>query len=181
MHHPTDRITHTHNLCYTSCGALAETRIAQWSIMSDWSNNLSYHEQTLHHVNLTHHWYWAVCCSHNIAVIGIAESWNMFHLTLNHSVIHFNVWYTDIIKALWCNRSLTEILLNFTVACILRFTVSNFKTFSLCFQGGVLVAVIHGARTPEIQRTITEQLKQEHKVQEGNAERKEVRLAFIFY
>ncbi|XP_041374381.1 thioredoxin domain-containing protein 3 homolog isoform X4 [Gigantopelta aegis] len=45
----------------------------------------------------------------------------------------------------------------------------------LFYAGGVLVAVIHGARTPEIQRTITEQLQQEHKVQDGAAERKEVR------
>lgn len=41
-------------------------------------------------------------------------------------------------------------------------------------QGGSLVAVVRGANSPKILRTITEQLTQEHKVLDGNAERKEV-------
>lgn len=42
-------------------------------------------------------------------------------------------------------------------------------------QGGVLVAVVRGANSPKILRTITEQLQQEHKVIDGQSERKEVR------
>ena len=42
------------------------------------------------------------------------------------------------------------------------------------FQGGTLVAVVRGANAPLILRTITEQLAQEHKVLDGQAERKEV-------
>ena len=63
----------------------------------------------------------------------------------------------------------------FAVKYTLLFGTRHFNRLLFCHQGGVLVAVIHGARTPEIQRTVTEQLKQEHKVQEGLAERKEVR------
>ncbi|XP_067686632.1 thioredoxin domain-containing protein 6-like isoform X3 [Haliotis asinina] len=45
----------------------------------------------------------------------------------------------------------------------------------LFFAGGVLVAYVHGANSPVILRTITEQLKAEHKVIDGNGERKEVK------
>jgi hypothetical protein len=44
------------------------------------------------------------------------------------------------------------------------------------FQGGVLVAIIRGANSPLLLRLITEQLAHEHKVIDGSAERKEVRL-----
>jgi len=37
-----------------------------------------------------------------------------------------------------------------------------------------MVAVVRGANAPLILRTITEQLAHEHKVLDGNAERKEV-------
>ena len=36
------------------------------------------------------------------------------------------------------------------------------------------MGVVRGANSPKILRTITEQLKQEHKVMDGNSERKEV-------
>ncbi|XP_046555994.1 LOW QUALITY PROTEIN: thioredoxin domain-containing protein 3 homolog [Haliotis rubra] len=45
----------------------------------------------------------------------------------------------------------------------------------LFFAGGVLVAFVHGANSPVILRTIMEQLKAEHKVIDGNGERKEVK------
>lgn len=41
-------------------------------------------------------------------------------------------------------------------------------------QGGVLVGFVHGANSPVILRTITEQLAAEHKVMDGSVERKEV-------
>ena len=41
-------------------------------------------------------------------------------------------------------------------------------------QGGILVSFIHGANAPKVLRTVTEQLAHEHKVIEGQAERKEV-------
>ena len=38
-----------HGLCYTSCGALAGTRIAQWvHPMNDRSDDPSHHERTLY-------------------------------------------------------------------------------------------------------------------------------------
>ena len=46
-------------------------------------------------------------------------------------------------------------------------------------QGGLLVAVVRGANSPKILRTITEQLQHEHKVLDGNAERKEVMINFV--
>jgi len=49
----------------------------------------------------------------------------------------------------------------------------------LFFAGGVLVSYIHGANAPLILRTLTEQLAQEHKVIDGNAERKEVKDPFV--
>ncbi|XP_060586779.1 thioredoxin domain-containing protein 6-like isoform X13 [Ruditapes philippinarum] len=45
----------------------------------------------------------------------------------------------------------------------------------LFYAGGVLVAVVRGANAPLILRTITEQLAQEHKVLDGQAERKEIK------
>ncbi len=58
------------------------------------------------------------------------------------------------------------------------------KPCFLFFAGGVLVAVVRGANSPVILRTITQELQQEHSVLEGNAERKEVRsvsvVAFTF-
>ncbi len=42
------------------------------------------------------------------------------------------------------------------------------------FQGGVLVTAIRGAMTPLINKSINEQLAIEHKVLDGQAERKEV-------
>ncbi len=48
------------------------------------------------------------------------------------------------------------------------------KPCFLFFAGGVLVSVIRGANSPLLSRAITEQLNQEHKVLDGNAERKEV-------
>ncbi|KAL4217403.1 Thioredoxin domain-containing protein 3 [Mactra antiquata] len=45
----------------------------------------------------------------------------------------------------------------------------------LFYAGGVMVAVVRGANAPLILRTITEQLAQEHKVLEGQAERKEIK------
>ena len=50
------------------------------------------------------------------------------------------------------------------------------KPCFLFFAGGVLVAVIRGANSPLVTKTITEQLNQEHKVLDGNSDRKEVRL-----
>ena len=49
------------------------------------------------------------------------------------------------------------------------------KPCFLFFAGGVLVAVIRGANSPLVTKTITEQLNQEHKVLDGNSDRKEVR------
>jgi len=49
------------------------------------------------------------------------------------------------------------------------------------FQGGVLVAQMRGANAPQLLRMITEQLAYEHKVLEGNAERKEVIYLFTAY
>ena len=46
-------------------------------------------------------------------------------------------------------------------------------------QGGLLVAVVRGANSPKILRTITEQLQHEHKVLDGNAERKEVLINIV--
>ena len=54
------------------------------------------------------------------------------------------------------------------------------KPCFLFFAGGVLVAVIRGANSPLITKTITEQFNQEHKVLDGNSERKEVRSNKIF-
>ncbi|ESO85411.1 hypothetical protein LOTGIDRAFT_107502 [Lottia gigantea] len=45
----------------------------------------------------------------------------------------------------------------------------------LYFACGVLVAVVHGSQSPLVMRTVTEQLAQEHKVIDGNSQRKEVR------
>jgi len=45
----------------------------------------------------------------------------------------------------------------------------------LLFAGGILVSFVHGANAPLVLRSITEQLAHEHKVNEGNAERKEVK------
>ncbi|XP_013400539.1 thioredoxin domain-containing protein 3 homolog isoform X1 [Lingula anatina] len=45
----------------------------------------------------------------------------------------------------------------------------------LFFAGGCLVAVVRGANAPVIERTLKDQLAQEHKVMEGIAERKEIR------
>merc|ERR550532_2188468 len=45
----------------------------------------------------------------------------------------------------------------------------------LFYAGGVLVSVIRGVNAPLINRTVTEQLAHEHKVLEGNAERKEIK------
>ncbi|XP_052812769.1 thioredoxin domain-containing protein 6-like isoform X13 [Mya arenaria] len=45
----------------------------------------------------------------------------------------------------------------------------------LFFAGGVMVAVVRGANAPLILRTITEQLAHEHKVLDGQAERKEIK------
>jgi len=42
-----------------------------------------------------------------------------------------------------------------------------------------MVAVVRGANAPLILRTITEQLAHEHKVLDGNAERKEVSTFFF--
>ena len=41
-------------------------------------------------------------------------------------------------------------------------------------QGGVLVEVVRGANCPKLMKEIAKQLAHEHKVLEGNAERKEV-------
>ncbi|XP_052079999.1 thioredoxin domain-containing protein 6-like isoform X42 [Mytilus californianus] len=49
----------------------------------------------------------------------------------------------------------------------------------LFYAGGCLVAVVRGANSPKILRTITEQLKQEHKVLDGGSERKEIKDPFI--
>ncbi|XP_052234800.1 thioredoxin domain-containing protein 6-like isoform X18 [Dreissena polymorpha] len=49
----------------------------------------------------------------------------------------------------------------------------------LFYAGGVLVAVVRGANAPLILRTITEQLAQEHKVLDGQAERKEIKDTLI--
>ena len=49
----------------------------------------------------------------------------------------------------------------------------------LFYAGGCLVGVVRGANAPKILRTITEQLKQEHKVMDGNSERKEIKDPFI--
>ncbi|KAL8583280.1 hypothetical protein ACOMHN_043057 [Nucella lapillus] len=49
----------------------------------------------------------------------------------------------------------------------------------LFFAGGVLVSYVHGANSPQVLRTLTEQLSQEHKVMEGNTERKEVKDPFV--
>ncbi|XP_074646770.1 thioredoxin domain-containing protein 6-like isoform X2 [Tubulanus polymorphus] len=45
----------------------------------------------------------------------------------------------------------------------------------LFYAGGSLVAVIRGANSPLLMRTITDQLAYEHKVLDGEAERKEIR------
>ncbi|XP_070186048.1 thioredoxin domain-containing protein 6-like isoform X11 [Littorina saxatilis] len=55
----------------------------------------------------------------------------------------------------------------------------NCEPCFLFFAGGVLVSYIHGANAPLILRTLTEQLAQEHKVLDGNAERKEVKDPFV--
>lgn len=60
-----------------------------------------------------------------------------------------------------------------------NFLTLNFHQFFL--QGGVLVAVVRGANSPKILRTITEQLQQEHKVIDGQSERKEVRHLLWLY
>ncbi|XP_033727962.1 thioredoxin domain-containing protein 3 homolog isoform X37 [Pecten maximus] len=49
----------------------------------------------------------------------------------------------------------------------------------LFYAGGVLVAVIRGANSPMVMRTVTEQLQQEHKVIDGTAERKEIKDPYI--
>ncbi|XP_076088079.1 thioredoxin domain-containing protein 6-like isoform X7 [Mytilus galloprovincialis] len=49
----------------------------------------------------------------------------------------------------------------------------------LFYAGGCLVAVVRGANSPKILRTITEQLKQEHKCLDGGSERKEIKDPFI--
>ncbi|XP_061183794.1 thioredoxin domain-containing protein 6-like isoform X2 [Saccostrea echinata] len=49
----------------------------------------------------------------------------------------------------------------------------------LFYAGGVLVAVVRGANSPKILRTITEQLQHEHKVIDGGAERKEIKDPYI--
>ncbi|KAL5005973.1 hypothetical protein ScPMuIL_017131 [Solemya velum] len=49
----------------------------------------------------------------------------------------------------------------------------------LFYAGGLLVQVIRGANSPLVLRTITEQLAYEHKVLEGQAERKEVKDQFL--
>uniref|UniRef100_A0A8W8L7M3 Nucleoside diphosphate kinase-like domain-containing protein n=1 Tax=Magallana gigas TaxID=29159 RepID=A0A8W8L7M3_MAGGI len=49
----------------------------------------------------------------------------------------------------------------------------------LFYAGGVLVAVVRGANSPKILRTITEQLQQEHKVIDGQSERKEIKDPYI--
>ena len=67
---------------------------------------------------------------------------------------------------------------------------TNFTHTSMCInynmyvsnnyeQGTVLVAVIHGALGPQLERGIKEQLEHEHKVIDGNAERQPVRLTCI--
>ena len=53
------------------------------------------------------------------------------------------------------------------------------KPCFLFFAGGVLVAVIRGTNSPLVTKTITEQLNQEHKVLDGNSDRKEVRSSKI--
>eukprot|EP00745_Piridium_sociabile_P029264 TRINITY_DN47712_c0_g2_i1.p1 TRINITY_DN47712_c0_g2~~TRINITY_DN47712_c0_g2_i1.p1 ORF type:complete len:123 (+),score=21.16 TRINITY_DN47712_c0_g2_i1:41-409(+) len=50
----------------------------------------------------------------------------------------------------------------------------------LFYASGVLVSYVHGANSPLILRTLTEQLAQEHKVIDGSSERKEVRTSFLF-
>lgn len=45
----------------------------------------------------------------------------------------------------------------------------------LFYAGGILVSFVHGANAPKVLRMITEQLAHEHKVVEGQAERKEVK------
>ncbi|XP_069108097.1 thioredoxin domain-containing protein 3 homolog isoform X38 [Argopecten irradians] len=49
----------------------------------------------------------------------------------------------------------------------------------LFYATGVLVAVIRGANSPQVMRTVTEQLQQEHKVIDGSAERKEIKDPYI--
>ncbi|XP_021351878.1 thioredoxin domain-containing protein 3 homolog isoform X4 [Mizuhopecten yessoensis] len=49
----------------------------------------------------------------------------------------------------------------------------------LFYAGGMLVAVIRGANSPMVMRTVTEQLQQEHRVIDGAAERKEIKDPYI--
>ncbi|XP_060065627.1 thioredoxin domain-containing protein 3 homolog [Ylistrum balloti] len=49
----------------------------------------------------------------------------------------------------------------------------------LFYAGGVLVAVVRGANSPQVMRTVTEQLQHEHKVIDGSGERKEIKDPYI--
>jgi len=49
----------------------------------------------------------------------------------------------------------------------------------LFYSGGILVSFVHGANAPKVLRTVTEQLAHEHKVMDGQAERKEVKDAVL--
>ncbi|XP_005109042.2 thioredoxin domain-containing protein 3 homolog [Aplysia californica] len=75
---------------------------------------------------------------------------------LGDSLLHFAVAKADTIDALEQYRGRCE------------------PTF-LFYAGGVLVSFVHGANAPKVQRTLTEQLAHEHKVMEGQGERKEVK------
>ena len=52
--------------------------------------------------------------------------------------------------------------------------ILSMKELIFCFQSGVLVAVVRGANVPLLSSTLVDQLKQEHKVLDGSADRKEV-------
>ncbi|XP_025103800.1 thioredoxin domain-containing protein 3 homolog isoform X3 [Pomacea canaliculata] len=114
----------------------------------------------------------------------------------NEALAKEGLWVIDVYQE-WCGPCVAMVgnfrrLKNELGDDLLKFAVAKADTVDalqkykgrcepcfLFFAGGELVSYVHGANAPLINRTVTEQLAQEHKVLDGSSERRAVKDPYV--